>query len=53
MKLAKLYYSIEKPDLAIEECEMVLSLNPKNKDALDLLSELIRGKYKDIEWMTK
>ncbi len=53
LKLAKLYNSTEKTDLAIKECEMVLSLNPKNKDAIDLLSELIRGKYKDFELMRK
>ncbi len=53
LNLAKLYNSTEKADLAIEECEMVLSLNPKNKDAIDLLSNLIRGKYKDVELMTK
>ena len=53
LNLAKLYKSAGKSELAIYEYEMVLSLNPNHKEATDLLSEAIREKYKDAEFMIK
>ncbi len=53
LKLAKLYDSTGKTDLAIEEYETVLSLNPKHKEATGLLSDVIRDKYKEAEFIMK
>ena len=53
LNLAKLYKLAGKSELAIYEYEMALSLNPNHKEAADLLSEAIRAKYKNAEFMKK
>lgn len=53
LNLAKLYKLAGKSDLAINEYEIVLSLNHNYKEATDLLGEAIREKYKGAEFMIK
>lgn len=53
LNLARLYKLTGRSELAIYEYETALSLNPNHKEAADLLSEAIRAKYKDAEFMKK
>jgi tetratricopeptide (TPR) repeat protein len=51
LSLAELYNQTGKIDLAIEEYETILSLSPNHKEATRLLSEAIRLKYKNAEFL--
>ncbi len=51
LSLAELYHQTEKIDLAIEEYETILGLSPNHKEATRLLSEAIRLKYKNAEFL--
>ncbi len=53
LSLAKLYNQTGKIDLAIEEYETVLDMIPNHKEATQLLSEAIRSKNKDAEFLIK
>ncbi len=53
LSLAKLYNQTGKIDLAVEEYETVLDLIPNHKEATQLLSEAIRSKNKDAEFIIK
>lgn len=45
LKLAKIYESTDQTDLAVEEYETIMSLNPDHKEAFDALGEIIRRNY--------